>query len=101
MRARFSVSGGVPTATDEADGFPTNKKPQQMLGFCIGGEGGIRTLDTLLTYTHFPGVLLQPLGHLSKKLFRISDLVAHSRAQTLMVFQAVGNTHLHRNGKKF
>jgi hypothetical protein len=30
-----------------------------------GGERGIRTLDTLLTYTHFPGVLLKPLGHLS------------------------------------
>ena len=29
------------------------------------GEGGIRTRDTLLAYTHFPGVLLQPLGHLS------------------------------------
>jgi hypothetical protein len=33
--------------------------------FLFGGEGGIRTLDTLLTYTHFPGVLLQPLGHFS------------------------------------
>ena len=32
-----------------------------------GGEGGIRTLDTL-PYTHFPGVLLRPLGHLSKDL---------------------------------
>ena len=30
----------------------------------FGGEGGIRTLDTL-PYTHFPGVLLRPLGHLS------------------------------------
>gem|GEM_PF-6904750 len=30
-----------------------------------GGERGIRTLGTLLTYTRFPGVLLQPLGHLS------------------------------------
>ena len=30
-----------------------------------GGEGGIRTLGTQLTYTHFPGVLLQPLGHLT------------------------------------
>ena len=30
-----------------------------------GGETGIRTLDTLLTYTHFPGALLKPLGHLS------------------------------------
>ena len=31
----------------------------------IGGETGIRTLDTLWGYTHFPGVLLKPLGHLS------------------------------------
>ena len=30
----------------------------------IGGERGIRTLDTF-PYTHFPGVRLQPLGHLS------------------------------------
>ncbi len=29
-----------------------------------GGEGGIRTPDTL-PYTHFRGVLLQPLGHLT------------------------------------
>lgn len=34
-----------------------------MRALIYGGEGGIRTLDTLLTYTHFPGVLLQPLGH--------------------------------------
>ncbi len=32
----------------------------------FGGERGIRTLDTLLRYTHFPGVPLQPLEHLSK-----------------------------------
>jgi hypothetical protein len=30
-----------------------------------GGQGGIRTRGTLLTYTHFPGVRLKPLGHLS------------------------------------
>ena len=30
-----------------------------------GGERGIRTLDTLLRCTHFPGALLKPLGHLS------------------------------------
>jgi hypothetical protein len=42
-----------------------------MLPFCFifkdlffGGERGIRTLDTL-PYTHFPGVRLRPLGHLS------------------------------------
>ena len=33
----------------------------------ISGEGGIRTLDTLLRYTHFPGVLFRPLRHLSEK----------------------------------
>jgi hypothetical protein len=31
-----------------------------------GGWGGIRTHDTLLTYTHFPGARLRPLGHPSK-----------------------------------
>ena len=36
-------------------------KPAQIKS---GGERGIRTLDTL-PYTHFPGVRLQPLGHLS------------------------------------
>ena len=43
-----------------------------MPGFVVGGERGIRTLDTLLTYTHFPGVLLQPLGHLSRIVHFIS-----------------------------
>ncbi len=42
------------------------KTPARKQGFFkFGGEGGIRTLDTL-PYTHFPGVLLQPLGHLTK-----------------------------------
>ena len=35
--------------------------------FC--GKKGIRTPDTLLTYTRFPGVPLQPLEHLSKTSF--------------------------------
>src|SRR5690554_7472627 len=35
-------------------------------GKFIRREEGIRTLDTLLAYTHFPGVRLRPLGHLSK-----------------------------------
>ena len=39
---------------------------KQLLLFC--GESGIRTRGTLLEYTHFPGVLLKPLGHLSKSL---------------------------------
>jgi len=33
-------------------------------------EEGIRTLDTLLAYTHFPGVRLRPLGHLSNTEYR-------------------------------
>jgi hypothetical protein len=31
------------------------------------GRGGIRTHGTLLTYTHFPGVRLKPLGHPSQQ----------------------------------
>src|SRR3990170_3809116 len=33
--------------------------------FLSGGESGIRTHDALITHTHFPGVRLRPLGHLS------------------------------------
>ena len=39
--------------------------------FC--GESGIRTRGTLLEYTHFPGVLLKPLGHLSMMPYRPSS----------------------------
>jgi hypothetical protein len=42
----------------------------------VGGEGGIRTLDTLLAYTHFPGVLFRPLRHLSVILFIMLQVVA-------------------------
>jgi hypothetical protein len=43
-----------------------NKKALNNQGFfdICGGERGSRTLDTL-RYTHFPGVLLRPLGHLT------------------------------------
>ena len=40
-----------------------------MLLFC--GETGIRTPETLLEFTRFPGVPLQPLEHLSKAPMRI------------------------------
>ncbi len=43
-----------------------------------GGERGIRTLETLLTFTRFPGVLLQPLGHLTG-----IDITQDERAGTL------------------
>lgn len=40
------------------------KKPPTSVGGFPCREEGIRTLDTL-PYTHFPGVRLRPLGHLS------------------------------------
>ncbi|GEM_PF-193064 len=40
-----------------------NKEGSRWDPSLFGGGGGIRTLDTRLAYTHFPGVLLQPLGH--------------------------------------
>ena len=50
-------------------GFTVNlhqeKQSNQYYKSSFGGEGGIRTLDGRLTHTHFPGVLLRPLGHLS------------------------------------
>ena len=45
--------------------FPNNTCIKKELDNKCGGEGGIRTLDELLTHTHFPGVLLKPLGRLS------------------------------------
>ena len=36
-----------------------------MISFSYRGGSGIRTRDTLLAYTRFPGVPLQPLEHLS------------------------------------
>ncbi len=48
------------------------------LFFKYGGEGGIRTPDTL-PYTHFPGVLLQPLGHLTKLFCCQTSWVATGR----------------------
>ena|GEM_PF-6345566 len=44
----------------------------KLIFYKIGGEGGIRTLDTLLTYTHFPGVRFQPLTHFT--VFSPADL---------------------------
>ena len=41
------------------------KKNRHVDGFLYGGEGGIRTLDGLLTHTPLAGERLRPLGHLS------------------------------------
>src|SRR5690606_36121908 len=66
----------------------------------LGGEGGIRTRDTLLEYTHFPGALLQPLGHLSifnGQLVCCSVLGCKGR-YFLWVFQSVISILGVRNG---
>src|SRR6478735_7579589 len=34
----------------------------------VGGDGGIRTLDTLLGYAHLANECLQPLGHVSRRM---------------------------------
>ncbi len=49
-----------------------------------GGEAGIRTPDTL-PYTHFPGVLLQPLGHLTILLSRVAWTSANVGKRLLTV----------------
>ena len=47
-------------------GQNTSNKPSKLIKqFTFGGEGGIRTLDELLTHTPLAGERLQPLGHLS------------------------------------
>ena len=54
----------------------------------VGGEGGIRTHDTL-PYTHFPGVLLRPLGHLtvfSNSFFSVSKLPVRLTARVHLAF---------------
>ena len=67
MLSRFArlEPARVLTLPQAIAGIPNTKKAALLqLFFKDGGEGGIRTLDTL-PYTHFPGVLLQPLGHLT------------------------------------
>ena len=47
-----------------------------------GGEGGIRTLDELLTHTPLAGERLQPLGHLSGN---VNGALGGSRTPDLLV----------------
>ena len=46
-------------------------------------EEGIRTLDALLEHTHFPGVRLRPLGHLSKLRAKIGFLSGYKNLITI------------------
>ena len=69
-------------------GSPDAKKPTLRSVFQFGGEGGIRTLDTL-PYTHFPGVLLQPLGHLTK--FLLLEVAFGARCACILPTSSVGS----------
>ena len=44
---------------------PPETDVPNIIALHIGGEGGIRTLDGLLTHTPLAGARLRPLGHLS------------------------------------
>ena len=59
-------SGGFepPTARFVAE-YSIQLSYECVFNFNRGGEGGIRTLDELLTHTPLAGARLQPLGHLS------------------------------------
>ena len=61
------------------------KKPSVAGPFLIGGERGIRTLDTLLTYTHFPGVRLQPLGHLTVRGCTLNNWAVESNLLAILL----------------
>ena len=74
------------------------KKPILSYGLFLkyGGEGGIRTPDTL-PYTHFPGVLLQPLGHLTKLSLRVTGTGANLGKYRACVNQLFAKTvRLHK-----
>ncbi len=74
VRCALSLSNWLPPVVEPRSGVlippqACNMRKKKLafsceLFFKYGGEGGIRTPDTL-PYTHFPGVLLQPLGHLT------------------------------------
>lgn len=63
----LQVPQGVLPIPHEPDRLPERSVIGRRKG---GGAGGIRTLDTLLTYTHFPGERLRPLGHRSALLWK-------------------------------
>ena len=62
-----------------------------------GGELGIRTLETLLGSTHFPGVRLRPLGHLSIR--GTSSDLPHAGAPGQRSFQIRTNLDMSQCGR--
>ncbi len=68
IRKHYRHSQIYMTTFKEGGFLSLNKKsPNCVRGKFICGENGIRTHEALLELTHFPGVRLRPLGHLSLK----------------------------------
>ena len=76
------------TSTDKPACRCRHKKTRRclrhLLALLVCGERGIRTLDTLLRCTHFPGALLKPLGHLS----------------IISLFRTLPSGYRHKSGRK-
>ena len=66
--------------------FETQKSPLKRRLF--GGEGGIRTLDTLLTYTPLAGERLQPLGHFTINFYTGIFTLIDKRSQVARCCEA-------------
>jgi hypothetical protein len=61
---------------------------QDLHRIVIGGEGGIRTLDTLLTYTPLAGERLQPLGHFTINFYTGIYTIIDKRSQVARCCEA-------------
>ena len=68
MPQRFPSAAG--TIISNRDQSGSGMAQYDVNGCAKNGRGGIRTHGTLLTYTHFPGVRLKPLGHPSYHRFQ-------------------------------
>ena len=66
----------------------------------IGGEGGIRTLDGLLTHTPLAGERLRPLGHLSIQWSRIISVIMRPSTSNLLILAKFLKMILFCNSKK-
>ena len=66
--------------------FEIQKSPLDRRLF--GGEGGIRTLDTLLTYTPLAGERLQPLGHFTINCYSGIFIFVDKRSQVARCCEA-------------
>ena len=92
----------LPAMRDSAEliarshGLAGNPTKQRYINAIDGGAGGIRTHDRGLPYTHFPGVRLRPLGHLSvillitvgqitKKTLNVKTLLVNFRRFLLLM----------------